>query len=443
MIDSLLMSGVTLAAGDPVGHVINHPTLVTEDGWWLWSAIQTNLVLSGLILLAGWWFAAKQIRTGEESEGHDRYVTRNHAAGMIEVISLYLREEIVRPLLHERTDRFMPFLWTLFYFILINNLLGLIPMIDAWYLITDFRVHWYPIGGTATQSIYVTAALAAVAFFVINIAGIRELGVWEYLKHLTGGAPWYVAILMVPIEILSTIIKPVALALRLFADMTAGHILVATLFMFVGMGLKGRGGLDDRGGGGVLPRDLRRVPAGVRVHVPDGGVHRAAEPPRGGAPRARADDRARVAPAQRPPGRGDRPGLRLTRELGAGATPARVFARKTARRAASLKGRRETMSSLKNTIVALGVLALFPAVASAQDGETASMLYRGVAAIGAGLALIGGGIGIGLVGKGAVESIARQPESTGAIGQNMIIAAALIEGATLFAVVVGLLVALG
>jgi len=238
MIDSLLMSGVTLAAGDPVGHVINHPTLVTEDGWWLWSAIQTNLVLSGLILLAGWWFAAKQIRTGEESEGHDRYVTRNHAAGMIEVISLYLREEIVRPLLHERTDRFMPFLWTLFYFILINNLLGLIPMIDAWYLITDFRVHWYPIGGTATQSIYVTAALAAVAFFVINIAGIRELGVWEYLKHLTGGAPWYVAILMVPIEILSTIIKPVALALRLFANMTAGHILVATLFMFVGMGLK-------------------------------------------------------------------------------------------------------------------------------------------------------------------------------------------------------------
>lgn len=101
------------------------------------------------------------------------------------------------------------------------------------------------------------------------------------------------------------------------------------------------------------------------------------------------------------------------------------------------------MSSLKNTIVALGVLALFPAIAAAQDGETVSMLYRGVAAIGAGLALIGGGIGIGLVGKGAVESIARQPEATGSIGQNMIIAAALIEGATLFAVVVGLLVALG
>lgn len=231
MIDSML----TLAAADPVSHVINHPTYVTDSGWWIWSAIQTNLVLSGLILLIGWWYAAKHISTGDESEGHDRYVTKNPVSGMIEVISMYLRNEIVEPLLHERTDKFMPFLWTLFYFILINNMLGLIPLIDLWYLVTGFQVHWYPIGGTATQSIYVTTVLAVIAFFVINVAGMRELGVWEYCKHLTGGAPWYVAILMVPIEILSTIIKPVALALRLFANMTAGHILMATLFMFVGM----------------------------------------------------------------------------------------------------------------------------------------------------------------------------------------------------------------
>lgn len=100
--------------------------------------------------------------------------------------------------------------------------------------------------------------------------------------------------------------------------------------------------------------------------------------------------------------------------------------------------------SIKNTVLALGALALFPALAAAQgDAAAASSLYKGIAAIGAGLAIVGGGIGIGLIGKGAVESIARQPEAGGAIGQNMIIAAALIEGATLFAVVVGLLVALG
>ncbi|MFI4916766.1 MAG: F0F1 ATP synthase subunit C [Phycisphaerales bacterium JB060] len=69
-------------------------------------------------------------------------------------------------------------------------------------------------------------------------------------------------------------------------------------------------------------------------------------------------------------------------------------------------------------------------------------LHYGLAAIGAGIALIGGGIGIGLVGKSAVEAIARQPEAGGAIGQNMIIAAGLIEGATLVGALVGLLVVL-
>ena len=95
--------------------------------------------------------------------------------------------------------------------------------------------------------------------------------------------------------------------------------------------------------------------------------------------------------------------------------------------------------SIKNTVLALGALALFPALAAAQGEVPADTLFKGVAAIGAGLAVSGGGIGIGLIGKGAVESIARQPEAGGAIGQNMIIAAALIEGATLFAFAVGLL----
>jgi F-type H+-transporting ATPase subunit c len=65
---------------------------------------------------------------------------------------------------------------------------------------------------------------------------------------------------------------------------------------------------------------------------------------------------------------------------------------------------------------------------------------QGLGAVGAGLAVIGGGIGIGLIGKGAVESIARQPEAAGPIVTNMILTAALVEGAALFAVVVGLLV---
>ena len=80
--------------------------------------------------------------------------------------------------------------------------------------------------------------LAFVSFLVINIAGIREMGIKGYLKHLTAGAPVFVWPLMIVIEAAGIFIKPVALAIRLFANMTAGHILLATIFMFVGMAIE-------------------------------------------------------------------------------------------------------------------------------------------------------------------------------------------------------------
>lgn len=96
------------------------------------------------------------------------------------------------------------------------------------------------------------------------------------------------------------------------------------------------------------------------------------------------------------------------------------------------------MNMIKKCAIATGALAFIaPALASAAD------VGQGLGAVGAGLAVVGGGVGIGLIGKGAVESIARQPEVSGQIATNMILTAALVEGATLFAVVVGLLVALG
>lgn len=110
---------------------------------------------------------------------------------------------------------------------------------------------------------------------------------------------------------------------------------------------------------------------------------------------------------------------------------------------------------MKNLVV-LGALMLLASVAALMFGSPAAAqeavveavplipgLAQAGAAIGAGLVIIGGGKGIGNIGGNAVQAIARQPEAGGAIFQNMIIAAALIEGATLFAVVVCLLVALG
>ena len=99
-------------------------------------------------------------------------------------------------------------------------------------------------------------------------------------------------------------------------------------------------------------------------------------------------------------------------------------------------------STMIMILVAFGVLALVGAnPALAQDAETAAagkeFIGKGLAAVGAGLALLGGGIGIGLIGKGAVEAVARQPEASGNILVYMVLTAALVEGATLFAVVIG------
>jgi len=98
---------------------------------------------------------------------------------------------------------------------------------------------------------------------------------------------------------------------------------------------------------------------------------------------------------------------------------------------------------LRNALCSTAAMAFLAQAASAQTAAPApEMIGKGLAAIGAGLAIVGGAIGIGMIGKGAVESIARQPEAAGPIGTNMILTAALVEGATLFAVVVGLLAVL-
>ncbi|MFI4898076.1 MAG: F0F1 ATP synthase subunit A [Phycisphaerales bacterium JB059] len=231
------MNGLLTLAESPVSHVINHKFL-DVNGWWVWTSAQGNLLLTAIIMLALGPYVANKIATGPESEGHDRFVTRNPLAHLVEVISLYLREKVIEPLLHERTDKFLPFLLILFFFILINNVLGLIPILDVIHLFFPGlkAEHRAPFGGTATQSIYVTGALAIVAAIVINGAGIRELGLWGYIKHLTAGAPFFVWPIIIPIELAGILIKPIALAIRLFANMTAGHILLATLLGFIKAG---------------------------------------------------------------------------------------------------------------------------------------------------------------------------------------------------------------
>src|SRR5262245_28400655 len=242
---TLFGSILTLAEGEnPVDHVVNQPytsgRLFGMDIWF-WSSHVGNLVLAGLITVGLLWWASTKIKTGPQSQGNDRFVTKNPVAHTIEVICVYLREETTRPMLGDRTDRFMPFLWTVFFFILINNLLGLLPINDVLHAadqIAGKHIFAGLAGATATGNPWVTGALALVAALVINFSGVRELGVVGYVKHLTAGTHPALWILMIPIEIMGTAIKPIALCIRLFANMTAGHILIAVLFMFAASGLK-------------------------------------------------------------------------------------------------------------------------------------------------------------------------------------------------------------
>ena len=226
MMQSLLPNLMILAQTNPLEHVLDKPVVFTEGGFWIISNNLINLLISGGLML----LIFPRLTRGYREGKHVPTGTRN----LFEAVLVYVREEIARPILGDQTDRYIPFLWTLFFFILFNNLLGLIPIdvFTGWFM---KPMHRHPLGGTATANIWVTGALAIISFMVWQVNGIRANGLAKYLKHFTGGAPLYMAPLMIPLEILGMFVKPFALAIRLFANMIAGHTVLAVLLMFTGM----------------------------------------------------------------------------------------------------------------------------------------------------------------------------------------------------------------
>jgi F-type H+-transporting ATPase subunit a len=132
--------------------------------------------------------------------------------GLIEVFVLFIRDEIAVANMGTAGLRYVPYLLTTFFFILTMNLLGLIPY-----------------GASATGNVSVTAGLAIIAFIMIQFSAIRAQGLSHYFAHLTGGVHWLLWPIMIPIEILGLFTKPFALCIRLFANMSGGHIVLAAL----------------------------------------------------------------------------------------------------------------------------------------------------------------------------------------------------------------------
>lgn len=221
---------LALLAANPLEHVVQHPLvtrpaelgLLTPRGEiTLLSDQIVTMILGGLllILLIPGWVARRRGKSGLEG------LTPAGPANFIEAICIYLREEVARPKLGEHTDRFIKFIWSVFFFILIMNLLGLLPVAA---ISTLFGTH---LGGTPTGNIWVTGTLALMTFLMMVINGIR-LGGRHYFAHFNPGPLW-LAPLLVPIEIAGTIFKGISLAVRLFANMLAGHILLAVLLGFI------------------------------------------------------------------------------------------------------------------------------------------------------------------------------------------------------------------
>ncbi len=143
-------------------------------------------------------------------------------ANVLESMVLFVRDEIAIPNMGAKGGKkFTPLLATMFFFILTCNLMGLIPLFT-----------------TATGNISVTASLAIITFLVTQIQGMVENGVVGYWKSLVpSGIPWPLIFIMVPIEIFGLFTKPFALAMRLFANMIAGHtVIFALLGLIIALG---------------------------------------------------------------------------------------------------------------------------------------------------------------------------------------------------------------
>ncbi|HEX4797294.1 MAG TPA: F0F1 ATP synthase subunit A [Humisphaera sp.] len=211
-----------LAAENPLEHVVDHPILRAGNWWLLTNHMVMIFIAAGLMLL----IFPRLLRQYQDGK-----TVPTGSGNFLETIMIYFRDNVAKSVLGDETDRFMPLIWTLFFFIWFCNLLGLIPFDAIENLIFPHLKH--PVAGTATGNFYVTATLALIVFVIIHYNGLKENGLKGWLHHFLGGAPWYLCVVMVPVEILGTLIKPFALAVRLAANMTAGHILLAVIIGFV------------------------------------------------------------------------------------------------------------------------------------------------------------------------------------------------------------------
>jgi F-type H+-transporting ATPase subunit a len=225
-----MMLALMMMAADPLEHVVQHPILQKPAHWGfltpegkisLLTDQTSTMIVAGLLLIL---FVPAMVKRRRGTDEVSRLVPAG-PANLLEMICEYLRKEIAEPNLHEHTDRFIKYIWSIFFFILTCNLLGLLPIAAVSGV---FGLH---LGGTPTGNVWVTATLAILTLVMMVFNGIR-LGGKHYFAHFCPGPVW-LAPLLIPVEIAGVFAKVFALTVRLFANMVAGHILLAVLLGFI------------------------------------------------------------------------------------------------------------------------------------------------------------------------------------------------------------------
>jgi len=173
----------------------------------------TSLFISILLILLIFLSVAKRY-----SNNHNR--APKGLQNWIEPIILFIRDDIAKPSLGIKYyQKFLPYLLTIFFFIFINNVMGLIP--------------FFPGGANLTGNITITMVLAIFTFVITTISGSRDY--WVHMVNAPG-IPWWLKLpipLMPIVEILSVFIKPFVLTIRLFANITAGHIIALGFYSLI------------------------------------------------------------------------------------------------------------------------------------------------------------------------------------------------------------------
>lgn len=234
------MSALPLLASELMSHVTNSGEL--HFGPWHFGIPGVSKHVT-MMLLASTVVAVAAILTARaalKAEG------RGLLANCVEATCLFVRDQIVRPGIGEHhASAYFPLFATFFFFILANNLIGLLPP---------------PLGATATGNPWVTLALALVTLATMFGGGMAEKGVFGYwLSLIPPGVPLALKPLVWAIEFFGLFVKPFALTVRLFANMTAGHVILAVLGTFLVAGSAS----FFTGGMGVLPWLGLKVGVGV------------------------------------------------------------------------------------------------------------------------------------------------------------------------------------